>query len=138
MPRSTPKGRKRSASDEQGWWMLVFESLSAGVLAILIAATALLVLVGAYDYIVWPLTKWDLASINVEQFRPWWQWAVGVTFAAGSATGFWCFSGAAFRPKPATRQRSGETHRSAAARRSVAQRDKLRRQNQKSRDLFNP
>jgi hypothetical protein len=115
--------------------MLIFESLSAGVAAILVAAVALLVLVGLYDYIVWPLTKWDFAGVNVEQFRPWWQWAAGLTFATGTLAGFWCFSGAAFRPKKAEQRPAGRSPSAAALR---ARQERLRKQNQRKQGLFNP
>jgi hypothetical protein len=116
--------------------MLIFETLSAGVFAILLGVVALLVLVGVYDYIVWPLTKWDFAGVNVDQFRPWWQWAAGLTFATGSLAGFWCFSGAAFRPKKAAPQRPVSRTPSAAALR--ARQERLRKQNQRKQNLFNP
>jgi hypothetical protein len=91
--------------------------------------------VGVYDYIVWPLTKWDFTGVQVEQFRPWWQWAAGLTFATGSLVGFWCFSGVAFRPKKAE-QRPASRPPSAAALR--ARQERLRKQNQRNQGLFNP
>jgi uncharacterized membrane protein len=81
--------------------MLIFESLSAGMFALLVALTLVLVLVGIYVSIVWPITKWDLASVNPQKYRSWWEGALWLVFAAGSAAGLWCFSGAAFREEPA-------------------------------------
>jgi hypothetical protein len=137
MPRTAPKGRKSPANDKQGWWMLIFESISAGGVAILVGIGTVLVLVGMYSYIVWPLTKWDFAGVNAEQLRPWWQWAAGLTFATGTLAGFWCFSGAAFRQKKTT-QRPAQGSRSAATVRSPAQRERLRKRKQPERGLFNP
>jgi uncharacterized membrane protein (Fun14 family) len=97
-PRPKPK-TQRPTSDEQGLGMLIFESLSAGGFAVFITLSAVLILVGIYVYLVWPLTRWDLADVNVEKFTSWSEIALIVIFAAGSALGCWCFSGAAFREK---------------------------------------
>jgi ABC-type Fe3+ transport system permease subunit len=93
-----PEATKHSASDRQGFGMLVFESLSVGGIAVFVALVAVLVLVGIYSYFVWPFTYWDLSSLKLEN-GAWWEYALGTVFAAGSAVGFWCFSGAAFRSK---------------------------------------
>jgi hypothetical protein len=82
--------------------MLVFESLSAGGIAVFGALFTVLLLVGIYSYFVWPFTHWDLANLQLEN-GSWWKYALGIIFAAGSAMGFWCFSGAAFREKAGTR-----------------------------------
>ena len=74
--------------------MLVFESLSAGGGAVFLALTVVLILVGIYSYFIWPFTYWDLGSV---ENGSWWEYALGLIFAAGSAAGFWCFSGAAWR-----------------------------------------
>jgi len=79
--------------------MLIFESLSLGTFAVLVVMAGVLVLVGAYVYLVWPLTGWDLVEVSVEKLDLWSEFALGLVFMAGSAAGFWCFSGAAFRPK---------------------------------------
>lgn len=76
--------------------MLIFESLSAGGIAVFMALTAVLVLVGIYSYFVWPFTHWNLAGV---ENGAWWQYALGAVFILGTALGFWCFSGAAFRRK---------------------------------------
>ena len=51
------RGSRRPASDEQSWPMLIFESLSAGGIAVLLVLVLALVLVGIYAGIVWPLTN---------------------------------------------------------------------------------
>jgi hypothetical protein len=51
--RSRVKGPQNSADADQHWSMLVFESLSAGVMAVLVGLLA--VMVGVY------LTPWGLA-----------------------------------------------------------------------------
>jgi hypothetical protein len=80
--------------------MLIFESLSAGGIAVLLVLVLTLVLVGFYAGIVWPLTQWDLAHINQQKYLWWCKWTLWLIFAAGSGTGFWYFSGAAFQEKP--------------------------------------
>jgi len=83
--------------------MLVFESLSAGGIAVFAAMTAVLILVGIYSYFIWSFTHWDLANVSLEN-DAWWEYGLGIIFAAGSAAGFWCFSGAAFREKGSQRR----------------------------------
>jgi len=101
--RGRPRDSKRSASDEQSWPMLIFESLSAGMIAVLLVLAAVLVLVGIYTGVVWPITKWDLAFAHPAKYRLWAERTLWLIFAAGSGVGFWYFSGAAFREKPAGR-----------------------------------
>jgi hypothetical protein len=83
--------------------MLLFESLSAGALAVGVGLTALLVVVGVYVTLVWPLTFWDLANLGLEQYASWTDTILWSVFAGGSLAGYWCFSGAAFKTKPKTR-----------------------------------
>jgi hypothetical protein len=84
--------------------MLVFESLSAGTVAVLAVLVAILVLVSLYADLVWPLTRWDLVTGDPNGYCVWWQGGLWVIFTAGSVTGFWYFSGAAFRSKSNTRR----------------------------------
>lgn len=84
----------------QHWSMLLFESLSAGVLAIGVGLAAVLAVVGLYVTIVWPLTFWDLANLGLEQYASWTNTVLWSVFAGGSLAGYWCFSGAAFKAKP--------------------------------------
>jgi hypothetical protein len=104
MSPATARNGKGPASDQQGLGMLLFESLSAGGIAVFVALTAVLVLVGIYSYFVWPFTHWDLSTLKLEN-GSWWEYALGLIFAAGSAFGFWCFSGAAFRRNTGQRGR---------------------------------
>ena len=77
--------------------MLWFESFSAGTVAVFIVTLAILVVVGVYSMIVWPLTKWDLSNVNPEKCRSGLEYGLILIFVMGSAAGLWCFSGAAFR-----------------------------------------
>jgi hypothetical protein len=80
--------------------MLVFESLSAGVIAVFITLVIVLVLVGIYTYFIWPFTYWNLSGVKIGS---WWEDALGLIFFAGSTLGFWLFSGAAFKKTRARR-----------------------------------
>jgi hypothetical protein len=80
--------------------MLLFESLSAGVMAVGVGMAAVLMVVGVYVLIVWPLTFWDLANLGAENYKSWEDTVLWSIFAGGSLAGYWCFSGAAFKNKP--------------------------------------
>jgi hypothetical protein len=82
--------------------MLIFESLSAGSISVLLLLVASLVAVGVYALLIWPLTKWTLAA-NAAQYFVWWQAALWLIFIVGTAAGFWYFSGSAFEVAPAPR-----------------------------------
>jgi hypothetical protein len=86
---------------DQNWGMLVFESLSAGAMSVLVGLLAVMVIVGLYVIIVWPLTYWDLTNSGLEKLSGLANTVLWSVFAGGSLAGFWCFSGAAFKTKPA-------------------------------------
>jgi len=94
--RSRP-GTGRVNPTDQHWTMLLFESLSAGVLAIAVGFALVMVVVGAYVLLVWPLTFWDLANLGVEKYGSWVNPVLWSIFAGGSLAGYYCFSGAAFK-----------------------------------------
>ncbi|HEV3512218.1 MAG TPA: hypothetical protein VGS05_10985 [Candidatus Sulfotelmatobacter sp.] len=79
--------------------MLIFESLSAGVMAIFFGFIAMMGLVGIYVIVIWPLTLWDLGGIHPEQFNLWAQYVLWAVFAVGTLIGYLCFSGEAFKAK---------------------------------------
>jgi hypothetical protein len=101
-------GVKNPPSDgaQQHWSMLVFESLSAGAMALFVAIAAVMVLVGAYLIFVWPLTSWDLSNLGLEKYAPWSGRALWSVFAGGTLVGFWAFSGAAFKRKKQRNERN--------------------------------
>jgi hypothetical protein len=90
---------KRPDPTDQHWTMLLFESLSAGVMAVGVGMAAVMVVVGVYSVVVWPLTFWDLANLGLERYASWADTVLWSVFAGGSLAGFWCFSGAAFKTK---------------------------------------
>jgi hypothetical protein len=93
--------------------MLLFESLSAGAMAVFVGLAAVMIVVSLYAIFVWPLTFWDLANLGLEKYAPWTNTVLWSVFAGGSLAGYWCFSGAAFKP----RQRSRSAARPIKSRR---------------------
>lgn len=91
---------RRPDPTDQHWSMLMFESFSAGVIAVGVGMAAVLAIVGVYVTIVWPLTFWDLADLGWQKYASWVDTILWSVFAGGSLAGFWCFSGAAFKQKP--------------------------------------
>ncbi len=83
--------------------MLLFESLSAGVLAIGIGLALVMAVVSLFVILVWPLTFWDMANLGLEKYGSWTDTVLWSIFAGGSLAGYWCFSGAAFKNNPKTR-----------------------------------
>ena len=68
----------------QHWSMLLFESLSAGVLAVGVGLATVLAVVGLYVTIVWPLTFWALANLGLEHYASWTNTVLWSVFAGGS------------------------------------------------------
>jgi hypothetical protein len=89
--------------------MLVFESLSAGIVVVVVGLSAVLIAVGLYVVIVWPLTFWDLANLGLERYSSWVNIVLWSVFAGGSLGGYWCFSGAAFKSKTQVAIRTGKS-----------------------------
>jgi uncharacterized membrane protein YqjE len=89
--------------------MLVFESLSVGIMVVLCVMLAVLLVVGVYVMIVWPLTFWDLTDSGLEKYGSWAKTVLWSLFAGGSLAGYWCVSGAAFKQKAAQRGASASS-----------------------------
>lgn len=100
--RSRESSARRLDPMHQHWSMLLFESLSAGVMAVVAGLAAVMAVLGVYLIVVWPLTFWDLSNLGLEQFAGWTNTILWSVFAGGSLAGFWTFSGAAFRTKRRT------------------------------------
>lgn len=49
----------------------MFESVSAGVIAVAAGMAAVLVAVDVFVVMVWPLTFWDPASLGLEKYASW-------------------------------------------------------------------
>jgi len=79
--------------------MLLFESLSAGIMTIFAGFVLVTIVVGVYVIIIWPLTFWDLANLRLEKYDSWINPLLWSVFAGGSLAGYWYFGGAAFKPR---------------------------------------
>jgi|SRR5579859_3849890 len=99
----TPAAPKRPNDGDQFWGMLLFESLSAGVLAVGLGLATVLAVFMLYAVLIWPLTFWDLTNLGLEQYASWTDTVLWSIFAAGTLAGYWYFSGAAFKNNPKTR-----------------------------------
>ena len=100
--RTRPSSGRPDPTD-QHWSMLLFESLSAGVMAVFVGLVAVMLVVGVYVIIVWPLTFWDLANLGLERYGSWVNTVLWSVFTGGSLAGYWCFSGHAFKSKTKAR-----------------------------------
>jgi hypothetical protein len=96
-PRTAPGTRANLA--DQHWSMVLFESCSAGVLAIGVGIASVMLAVGFYALFVWPLTFWDLANLGLEKYAQYGNTALWSIFAGGTLAGYWCFSGQAFKDR---------------------------------------
>jgi hypothetical protein len=83
--------------------MVIFESLSAGILTIFVVFALILIAIGVYGVVVWPLTFWDLANLGLEEYGSWANTILWSLFAGGSLAGYYVFSGYAFKAKPKAR-----------------------------------
>jgi hypothetical protein len=101
--RSRTGATQRPDPLHQHWGMVIFESLSAGVLTIFVVFALVLIALGVYGMLVWPLTFWDLANLGMEQYGPWVDTVVWSLFAGGSLAGYYVFGGAAFKARQKVR-----------------------------------
>ncbi|MBZ5706131.1 MAG: hypothetical protein LAN63_12315 [Acidobacteriia bacterium] len=107
MPRVQPKPKTSEPGPLKHWAMIVFESLGVGALAIMLVFAAVLVVVGVYVQVVWPLTDWNLVEVSLDPYRSAISTVFFFIFVAASALGFWFISGAAWknqRPTPSARR----------------------------------
>ncbi len=78
--------------------IVLLESLGAGAVAVVLVLAAVLVIVGIYVQVIWPLTDWDLVNVSLEEYRSLATAVLTLVFIAGFAAGYWCISGAAWKP----------------------------------------
>ena len=103
MPAVAEQSRAgHSGSSGQSFALLLFESVSAGIMAVFVGFVAVLAVVGVYVVLVWPLTFWDLGNLHLEQYSEWYHPALWSVFGAGTLFGFLCFSGVIFGKRKAT------------------------------------
>jgi hypothetical protein len=101
-----PISKAAEPSPLKYWALIAFESMGAGALAITLAFAVVLVAVGIYVQIIWPLTDWDLVSVSLDPYYSQIVVAIVFIFLTGTAVGFWFVSGAAWQTRkqtPATR-----------------------------------
>jgi hypothetical protein len=91
---------------DQHWSMLLFESCSAGVLALGVGIASVMIVVSVYAVFVWPLTFWDLANLGLEKYADYGYTVLWSIFAGGTLAGYWCFSGEAFKRRGKTPPKS--------------------------------
>lgn len=89
-----------SAGSDEHWSMLLFESCSVGVMAVLVGMLSVMVVVGVYVIVVWPLTLWDLSNTGLEKYGSLVKTGLWSVFGGTSLAAYWCISGAAFKQKP--------------------------------------
>jgi len=73
-------------------------------MVVLFVMLAVMLLVGVYTTVVWPLTFWDLTDSGLEKYGSWVKTVLWSLFAGGSLAGYWCISGAAFKQKAGQRR----------------------------------
>jgi hypothetical protein len=101
VPRPRVKAPARDDGTDEHWSVLLFESLSAGAVAVFVGVGVVMAVVSLYVIVVWPLTFWDLTNTGLEKYSSWVNTVLWSVFGGASLAGYWCFSGAAFRNKPA-------------------------------------
>jgi hypothetical protein len=79
------------------WSAILLYSMGFGVIAVALLFLLVLAAVWFYGQFVWTFTHWDLADFRLAPFKRLIYLVIGGTFAAGTCTGLWCFSGAAWR-----------------------------------------
>jgi hypothetical protein len=107
MSKVQPKTKASEPGPLKQWAMIAFESMGAGALAIMLVFAAVLVVVGVYVQVVWPLTDWDMVGVSLEPYESAIIMALVFVFITGSAVGFWFVSGAAWqtqRQPPSSRR----------------------------------
>jgi hypothetical protein len=97
--RARPRSARSRNGTDQHWSMLLFQSLSAGALALMACGAMVMVVVGVYVLVIWPLTLWDISSGGWERYSAWIVTTSWSVFIGGSLAGVWVFSGVAFRGK---------------------------------------
>jgi len=75
--------------------MILFESMGVGVTLVLLVLAGVLLLVGVYVQVVWPLTGWDLVSVKFEDYESLATMFLTTVFIFGFFAGYWYISGSA-------------------------------------------
>ena len=103
VPRKTGLRPNAKSASQYPWKevaMVVLESVGVGMMAVILSLAAVLVLVGVYVQVVWPLTDWDLVSVSLEPYNSGITAVLTGVFIGGFAAGYWCISGNAWKRLP--------------------------------------
>lgn len=91
-------------TEQQGpwkeWAMVLFESAAVGMMAVVLLLAAVLIVVGIYVQVIWPLTDWDLVTVSLEPYNSAITAVLTGVFVGGFAAGYWCISGEAWKKLP--------------------------------------
>jgi hypothetical protein len=111
-PRKTAIRPVQSAAEDselKRWAMLLFESAGVGMMSVILILALVLLAVGVYVQLIWPLTDWDLVTVAPVQYNSTVSAVLTTIFVIGFFAGFWFISGAAWkrikRPRPIFAQR---------------------------------
>ena len=80
--------------------MVVMESIGVGMMAVILLLAAVLITVGIYVQVIWPLTDWDLIGVSLEPYNSAITAVLTGVFIGGFAAGYWCISGNAWKRLP--------------------------------------
>lgn len=89
--------------------MLLFQSLAVGMMSVIAVLALVLVMVGIYVQVIWPLTDWDLGTGSIEQYSSMATAVLTLVFIFGFGAGYWFISGGAWKaakPKAGMPQRA--------------------------------
>jgi|SRR5215471_4739259 len=106
-PRKTAIRRVQSGAEDselKRWALLLLESAGVGMMSVILVLALVLLAVGIYVQLIWPLTDWDLVTVTPEQYHSTVSALLTTIFVIGFLAGFWFISGAAWkgmkRPRP--------------------------------------
>ena len=79
---------------------MILESIGVGMMAVILLLAAVLIVVGIYVQVIWPLTDWDFVSVSLEPYNAAITAILTGVFIGGFAAGYWCISGNAWKRLP--------------------------------------
>ena len=80
--------------------MIILESIGVGMMSVTLLLATVLLVVGIYVQVVWPLTDWDLVNVSLEPYNSTITAVLTGVFIGGTAAGYWCISGNAWKRLP--------------------------------------
>ena len=98
----------------QEWALVLLESLGVGVFLVILLLAVVLLAIGVYVQVIWPLTDWDLVNVSLEQYQSLIELVLVSVFTFGFFAGYYCISGAAWKkvqPKKETLAKAASAKR---------------------------